>query len=171
MTLTWLIYPVTMNDSGRFIPDEKNTGIRCFYESEQFINKGNVICASGDKLYLNGSVIAELKNFFSILTDQKDVYVVTDRTIFRLAGEELRPVLTFNELINDLTYVNGEFHVSLKKDIMNGYKFSHMKISGDKNISTIDTTIVDLKKENLPEGDIKDPIVFKNSGRVLVKGN
>jgi len=171
VTITWIVYPLTMNDFGQFEQNDKNSDVSCIYEDEQFNYSGDVITVTEGKLYFNGMIIADLPDFLSILADTRRVFVVTNRTIFSLTGEVLRPLMTFNELINDLAYFNGEFHVSLKKTIMNGYKFTHIKISSNNDISTVDTAILDLKKKNLPDDDLINPLVLKNSGRVLVKGS
>jgi len=160
-----------MNDFGQFEQNDKNPEVSCVYENEQFNYSGDVITVTEGKLYFNGMIIADLPDFMSILADTRRVFVVTNRTIFSLTGEVLRPLLTFNELINDLAYLNGEIHVSLKKTIMNGYKFTHIKISSDNDISTVDTAILDLKKKNLPDDEQINPLVLKNAGRVLVKGS
>ncbi|MDD3044091.1 MAG: hypothetical protein PHF33_01360 [Candidatus Delongbacteria bacterium] len=171
ITLTWLSYSVTMNDFGQFEQNDKNSEVSCVYENEQFNYSGDVITVTEGKLYFNGMIIADLPDFLSILADTRRVFVVTNRTIFSLTGEVLRPLLTFNELINDLAYLNGEFHVSLKKTIMNGYKFTHIKITSNNDISTVDTAILDLKKKNLPDDEQINPLVLKSPGRILVKGS
>ncbi len=171
MIITWLAYPVTMNNFGLFDSEDNNCNVKCFYEDEKCTENGNVIYSSDDKLYINDTIIAELNEFFSILDDINGIYVATTNTIFSLYDETLKPVMTFDERIHDITCVDGEFHVALKKNIMNGYKFTHIRVTQNKEISTVDTAILNLRKENLPEGDLSDPLVIKNTGNVLVKGS
>jgi len=170
MIVTWMAFPVTMNNFGIFDSDNSNS-VKFFYEDEKCTENGNVIYSSDDKLYINDRIIAELNEFFSILDDINGIYIATTNTIFSLYEDTLNPVMTFNERIHDITFADGEFHVALKKNIMNGYKFTHIKITQNKEVSTVDTAILNLRKENLPEGDINDPLVIRNTGSILVKGS
>ncbi len=165
LVTTWCIYPVTMNDLGQFISDETNKNVRCFYEGEECTYKGQVIYSADNKLYIDGSTVAQFQDFLSIVAGIDEIYVVTRKTVFSLTDSTIKPVLTFNESIQDMTCINGEFHVSLKKMIMNGYKFTHIKFTDSRDISTVDTTIVDLKSENFSEEKLN------KSGPMFVKGS
>ena len=158
----WQAYSATMNNFGLFKSNENSNGILCFYENEQYIDNGNVIYSADNNLFINGKKIAELQDFFRILTDTNDIFIVTRRTIFKLSDNSLEPVITFNEMINDLTYENGKFHVALRKNTYNGYKFTHVKLDSDNYISTVDTAVLNLKKLKMSE-DMSDPYVYKNS--------
>lgn len=171
LTLTWSVFSVSMNDLGFFRPSKENTSVKYFYENDRYLINGNEIYSDENRLFLNGREIAELKNFFRIVADTDDIYVITRKTIFRLTDEKLESVMTFNETINDLVFEEGKFHVSLRKDIMNGFKFTHMTVSSDRRIRKIDTAVLNLKNTKYQEYLKNGNLVYKDSENTTSKDN
>ncbi|MDA3887083.1 MAG: hypothetical protein PF638_15965 [Candidatus Delongbacteria bacterium] len=159
--LTAIVFPVTMNDYGNFISDENSEYIQFFGEGEKIKINDNKIYAIENKFYVNDKTTAELKDFFTIITSQDGIFVITRKTIFSFSGDELKPVISFNDKINDITYIKGNFHVSLKNKIYNGYKFTHNIVSENVKVSRVGYTILDLKKNHI-KNNTADTSTFTN---------
>jgi hypothetical protein len=160
-----------MNDLGFMRPSKENTTVKYFYENDRYLINGNEIYSADSKLFLNGRKIADLKDFFRIIADSEDIYIVTRKTIFKLNDDKLISVMTFNETINDLIYENGKFHVSLRKNIMNGFKFTYMTVSSNKRIRKIDTAVLNLKNTKYQDYLKNGNLVYKDSENSTSKEN
>lgn len=171
ITSVCCVYSASMNDFGFLKPSKEGSDIRYFYENDRYINNGNEIYADDDKLYLNGSEIADLKDFFRIIADDQDIFIITRKTIFKLNGDKLESIMTFNEAINDLVYEKGKFHVSLKKNIMNGIKFTHVTVSDNRSIRKVDTAVLNLKNTKYQEYLKNERFVYKSPENNSSKDN
>jgi hypothetical protein len=149
LILTSIAFPVTMNDHGNFISDENSDHIQFFGKDKIIKIDDKKIYATENKFYINDKTTAELKNFFTIISSQDGIFIITRKTIFSFSGDELKPVISFNDKINDITYINGDFHVSLKNKIYNGYKFTHNIVSENVKVSRVGYTILNLKKNHI----------------------
>lgn len=160
-----------MNDLGFFRASEESGNVKYFYENDRYLSNGNEIYSDRSRLFLNGSEIAYLKDFFRIIADAEDIYVITRKTIFKLNDEKLESVMTFNETINDLVIENGKFHVALRKDIMNGFKFTHVTVSPDRYVRKIDTAVLNLKSTQYQDYLKNGNIVYKDTQNNSSKEN
>ena len=165
------VYSASMNDLGFLKPSKENSEIKYYFENDKCLNGGNEIYSDNNNIFLNGREIAELNDFFRIIADNEDIYIITRKTIFKLTDEKLESIITFNETINDILYEKEKFHVSLRKDIMNGFKFSYLTVSSEKQIRKIDTAVLNLKNVKYQEYLKKERLVYKSSESNTSKEN
>ncbi|MBN2789466.1 MAG: hypothetical protein JXR69_04705 [Candidatus Delongbacteria bacterium] len=167
LILTSFSFSITMNDHGNFVTEDNSENIQLISEDQKIQLDDKVFYFKDNNLYLNDNIIAKLRDFFKIIANRDEVYVVTRNTIFNFSEFDLKPMITFQDQIYDIAYNNGDFHVSLKNSILNGYKFTHNVVSENKKVSRVGFTILKLNKDQ--SKNTADTSVYKkNQSNVIL---